>query len=280
MTSPQQQGGYGCPPEQHRFQKGRSGNPKGRPPRKREAQQAALRTMDEIWMEQARRKVSYIENGQKYEVEATELIVRSIVVAAAKGDHKAQKTFLREGKEAQKRIEEAAQAYLARMVEYNSRAQRQLRQCQLEARPAPELVPHPDDIVIDIIAGTVTLNGPTTPAEKVEWDMQFASRAAAQEELRQLRATRPRAANKAAHQRCIQDEQDRIDDVNRTYPDEQIRRAPGFDLNAWRLEQRKIWKGPRARAKARDTLTGQAPASAPDGGPLLRPRSSRRKAGT
>jgi hypothetical protein len=75
--------GYGRPPESTRFQPGRSGNPKGRP-RKR-------KTIDARIQENLARRLKVEENGRSRSLPVEEIILRRLVNAAAKGDLKAVK---------------------------------------------------------------------------------------------------------------------------------------------------------------------------------------------
>jgi hypothetical protein len=70
--------GYGNPPEETRFQKGKSGNPKGRPKGTHNMATALERTLHE--------KVVITENGQRKKVTKGEAAVKQLVNKAASGD--------------------------------------------------------------------------------------------------------------------------------------------------------------------------------------------------
>ncbi len=78
--------GYGKPPLHSRFQKGRSGNPAGRPRVPKGVRALILRLLDE--------KVSFTENGQKRTVSRRNIIVIQIVNKAALGDLRFQALLL------------------------------------------------------------------------------------------------------------------------------------------------------------------------------------------
>jgi hypothetical protein len=42
--------------------------------------------------------------------------------------------------------------------------------CREHRLPAPEMLPHPDDIVINMAEGTVEMRGPITPEQLEAWD--------------------------------------------------------------------------------------------------------------
>ncbi len=69
--------GYGKPPEHTRFQKGRSGNPAGRP--------KGRRNKGSVVREVIERKVTIRENGKARKVPVFEALVESMVAKALKG---------------------------------------------------------------------------------------------------------------------------------------------------------------------------------------------------
>jgi hypothetical protein len=75
--------GYKKPPQQTRFQPGRSGNPRGRPKQNR--------TVTEIVSRQLRRKVTVNDGHQTRKVPVVDAIVMTHISKAAKGDHKSTK---------------------------------------------------------------------------------------------------------------------------------------------------------------------------------------------
>jgi phosphoenolpyruvate carboxylase len=73
--------GYGKPPKEHRFKKGRSGNPKGRP-------KGALNiasVIDRVLQE----KVVINENGERKTISKLEASIKQLVNKAASGDMRA-----------------------------------------------------------------------------------------------------------------------------------------------------------------------------------------------
>lgn len=70
--------GYRYPPKEHQFQKGQSGNPKGRPRRAK----AALGT---IVKEELAKTISVSQNGEKVSITRLEAIIRRAVEDALTG---------------------------------------------------------------------------------------------------------------------------------------------------------------------------------------------------
>ena len=77
--------GYGKPPVETRFQKGRSGNPKGRP--------KGSKNVQTIIRQVGREKVRITENGRTRSVTKNEAVVQRCAAKAMAGDHKAMQQF-------------------------------------------------------------------------------------------------------------------------------------------------------------------------------------------
>jgi hypothetical protein len=79
--------GYGRPPQQTRFRKGQSGNPKGRP--------KGSRALASIWLRAMNEKVTINENGQRRRITKQEAAVKQLANKAASGDKRAIQDMLR-----------------------------------------------------------------------------------------------------------------------------------------------------------------------------------------
>lgn len=75
------EGGRGRPPLHSRFQKGQSGNPKGRPPKVRDFKKLIETELDNT--------VSLTENGKRVRLTKREVIAKKLVNDAARGEDKA-----------------------------------------------------------------------------------------------------------------------------------------------------------------------------------------------
>ena len=79
--------GYGKPPKNRQFQKGRSGNPSGRP-------KGSKKNIPEIIQKICHASVKVKgENGQHYYITKVEAVMTQLINSAAKGDHKAARTL-------------------------------------------------------------------------------------------------------------------------------------------------------------------------------------------
>jgi hypothetical protein len=87
QATPDYEVGYGRPPKAHQFKKGQSGNPKGRK-RKPNSVQAQMRSI-------LLRRISINEGGSTKRLSLQEVILRTFVNKAAKGDQKAAELALK-----------------------------------------------------------------------------------------------------------------------------------------------------------------------------------------
>jgi hypothetical protein len=78
--------GYGAPPKQGQFTKGRSGNPKGRPKGSRNFSTVVENTLNE--------SVTVNENGRRKTITKEEAMVKQLVNKAAAGDARATQQLL------------------------------------------------------------------------------------------------------------------------------------------------------------------------------------------
>ena len=182
--------GYCRPPAEHRFRKGQSGNPGGRP-RKQKPQLilpqgshgASERLGSQLLLKEAYRPVVIREGEKVIELPAIQAVFRAMNVSAMKGNRLAQKmvTELVANIEEEHRLQQ--KNYFETVAEYKMDWERELESLRKRGLPLPDLVPHPDDIHVDYRTGTVRINGPFCPEEKAKWDKSLDRRAAAQKEV-------------------------------------------------------------------------------------------------
>lgn len=179
--------GYRSPPVAHRFKKGQSGNPRGRPRGAKARQPTKFDPADEptasLILEEAYRPVTIREGDKIIELPVIQAVMRAMGVSAMKGNRLAQATLA----EIVQRIETTRKAEHMTMFEnafeYKERWSREIERCRKAGLPLPEPLPHPDDIIINMRTGEVRTEGPMSPEEKASYDERIRRRTQAQEEV-------------------------------------------------------------------------------------------------
>jgi hypothetical protein len=188
--------GYKKPPKATQFKKGKSGNPCGRPKGAKNREIAVggdeLRA---IILREARRTISVREGGQMVTYQVAETVVRSLAIDAARGKPNAQKQFLTlyAASEEADRLE-ALHAFEA-AIDYKHRAQRELEFRQHTGTSGPEIIPHPEDVVVDPAAGTVKFKGPIDKKEQEQLEFLLEREEAFEQEAEYFRGKLTKTRN-------------------------------------------------------------------------------------
>jgi hypothetical protein len=158
--------GYGKPPASTRFVKGQSGNAAGRP-RKPKPQPPQLSDgLSTRFLEQeAYRPVTLRENGQVIQLSAIQAVQRALFMGAIKGNRLSQKYLLellpvQEERDRQRKIEN-----YVRLTALKRAGEKTLAEHERKGLPPPDLLPHPEDIVLHPSTDEAYVNGPEVPEE-------------------------------------------------------------------------------------------------------------------
>lgn len=225
--------GYGRPPAEHRFRKGRSGNPAGRPrgsknkvPRG-QGLDFGTQPANQMLLEEAYRTVAIREGDKVIELPVIKAVFRSLGVSAMKGNRLAQATMA----ELVRGIEEEDRRLRLSMFEtaceYKIGWSEAFDHARKHGLPEPDIVPHPDDVILDMRRAEVRYEGPLTPEEKRKWDRMLECRDELQTEVSLFAAGYRRATKMKVppldHMRFLADQWERhtalFDRMNEPLPE-------------------------------------------------------------
>ncbi|WP_407520871.1 DUF5681 domain-containing protein [Methylobacterium oryzisoli] len=164
MTKPARQTGeyevgYGKPPRHTRFQKGQSGNPRGR------ARKSPLETQLEVDLRrEMQRQITVRQDGKEERVTVQTALIRSLQAQALKGSVAAQR-FLVELNQRYQEANAASKEELLRVaIETKHNGEEELKRRKAKGiTDTSDIVPHPDNILIDMDTGEVQLLGHAWP---------------------------------------------------------------------------------------------------------------------
>lgn len=170
--------GYGKPPEEHRFKRGQSGNPKGRPKNSRNKPgllDPAHMPTDSLILEEAYRPVTIREGEKVIELPVIQAAVRSLAISTMKGSRLSQRALAELVRQVEERKASEHFTALENAFDYKQQWTAELERRRLHGLDATPPIPHPDDIVIDWDTGRIRTEGPFDQREKEAWDKRLAS---------------------------------------------------------------------------------------------------------
>ncbi|MER9424643.1 DUF5681 domain-containing protein [Mesorhizobium sp. M0317] len=159
--------GYAKPPAERKFKPGRSGNPAGRP--RGSKNKVKDSDLTSIVLEEAQRSIKINDGGRSIKLSVARAVVRAIGINALKGNVHAQRRateLLHAAQQEQARIE---RENFSGFIDYKIWAEQELeRRARLGLKDLPEIIPHPDQITIDIRNNQIWFVDPWTKEEKAQ----------------------------------------------------------------------------------------------------------------
>ena len=188
--------GYGRPPAKNRFKAGQSGNPRGRPKGARNKIPALNEErLKSIILNEAYRTIKVNDGPRQVNIPMAQAIVRSLAVNAVKGQHRSQRLFSELLSATEREDKALHDEYLKTVLDYKTEWEEAIDHCKKLGLPAPDPVPHPDHIDLDMRTGQIIVDGPMTRAQRDKGRKLIARLLECREELTLLSKERAKSRN-------------------------------------------------------------------------------------
>ena len=217
--------GYGKPPAEHRFKKGASGNPRGRPKGKKNRASPqpgfGLKAAEEFLRKEAYRPIALREGDTIIELPAIQAVFRAMGVSALKGNRFAQRTLAEMVTRMEQDDHRARMELFGSAVEYKHQWSEVISKHEKAGLEPPRPIPHPDDMILDPSTGSVRFEGPQTKEQRDRLEQALKRRAEAQEEVNIFAEKYRRARNPTLKARWLEEwhwEQRMFDILNDIVP--------------------------------------------------------------